>query len=54
MKAIEYEATATVPGGAGTALFFLRDMAKIQRRQKILINGASGAVGTYAVQLARY
>ncbi|WP_336775690.1 NAD(P)-dependent alcohol dehydrogenase [Paenibacillus sp. MMO-58] len=49
-----YDEAAGLCDGALTALIFLRDHAKIQPGQKVLINGASGAVGAYAVQLAKY
>ncbi len=51
---MSYAQAAGICDGATTALTFLRDVGHIQSGQRVLINGASGAVGAYAVQHAKH
>lgn len=52
--AVSHEQAAGVLFGGMTALHFLREVARVQPGQTVLVNGASGAVGTNAVQLAKH
>lgn len=51
---LSFEEAAAIPFGGTTALDFLKTMGNIQRGEKVLIVGASGATGSAAVQLARH
>lgn len=51
---LTHEEAAAIPFGGGTALAFLRDVAELRAGQRVLIVGASGGVGVWAVQLARH
>jgi NADPH:quinone reductase-like Zn-dependent oxidoreductase len=53
-RTLTYEDAASLVFGGMTSLFYLRDKARIQLGERVLINGASGAVGTAAVQLAKH
>ena len=50
---LTFEQAAAVPLAANTALMGLRDQARVQPGQQVLVNGASGGVGTFAVQIAK-
>ena len=51
---LSWEQAVAIPFGANTALYFLRDLGKIRAGQDLLIIGASGAIGSAGVQLAKH
>jgi NADPH:quinone reductase-like Zn-dependent oxidoreductase len=51
---LSWEQAVAIPFGANTALYFLRDLGKIRAEQDVLIIGASGAIGSAGVQLAKH
>ena len=52
-ESVSFEQAAAVPIAGMTALQALRDVGRLQSGQKVLINGAAGGVGTFAVQIAK-
>lgn len=53
-EALSFAEAAALIFGGGTALVFLRDRARVAAGERVLVNGASGAVGSAAVQIARH
>ncbi len=51
---LSFEEAAALPYGAGTAVAFLRDLVDVQAGERVLVAGAAGGVGRYAVQLAHH
>jgi NADPH:quinone reductase-like Zn-dependent oxidoreductase len=51
---LSWEEAVAIPFGANTALYYLRDLGKIQGGQELLIIGASGSIGSAGVQLAKH
>jgi NADPH:quinone reductase-like Zn-dependent oxidoreductase len=51
---LTFEESAALSFGSLTSLFYLRELARVQPGERVLINGASGAVGSAAVQLAKH
>jgi NADPH:quinone reductase-like Zn-dependent oxidoreductase len=51
---LSWEQAVAIPFGANTALYFLRDLGKVRAGQDLLIIGASGAIGSAGVQLAKH
>src|SRR5258705_10418077 len=51
---LSWEEAVAIPFGANTAFYYLRDLGKIQAGQDVVIIGASGAIGSAPVQLAKH
>jgi len=51
---LSWEEAVAIPFGANTALYYLRDLGKIQAGHKLLIIGASGSIGSAGVQLGKH